>query len=132
MKAETIAPGRVAFLPLSVRITHMLPVELQQKYIRELEMAEQARQQGLEGRARVCARRAAGVLLQGYYPALTGQPTQTNVYDLLNRLAGDIAAPPAARQIANHFVQRVNEDYTLPAGLDLIAEAKNLKQILGF
>ena len=89
-----------------------------------------ARRQGNEGRARVCARRAAGVILQHYYADHLAATRNNNAYDLLNHLASDNLAPMPARQIARQLIQRVDENYQLPQSMDLISDARKLKEIL--
>ena len=97
----------------------------------EFEHAEQARARHNEGQARVCARRAAGIAIQEYF-VRHGQTIRTpNAYDLLNMLVKDPSLSDDLRQIAAHLTLRVDEDFKLPAGIDLILEAKKLcKELL--
>ena len=92
----------------------------------ELERAEAARMRGNEGQARVCARRAAGIAIRQYL-LRRGQPVRTSsAYDLLNLIAEDPLSTPEVKQAAAHLTLRVNEDFKLPAGVDLLAEARQL------
>jgi len=92
----------------------------------EFRRAEQARSRGNEGQARVCARRAAGIAAHEYF-ARRGQIIHTpSAYDLLNLLAEDSSLPEDLRQIAAHLTLRVNQDFKLPADIDIIIEAKKL------
>lgn len=97
---------------------------------REFEQAEAARARGNEGRARVCARRAAGIAAREYLQRI-GQPVQTaSVLTLLDHLQAQTALPPDLRQAAAYLTLRVTETFSLPVPIDLIAEAKKLCRAL--
>jgi hypothetical protein len=90
----------------------------------EMDNAEQARAKGNEGKARVCARRAAGIAAREFL-ARQGLPARnTSVYDLLNLVAQDAAAPSVLRNAAVILTLRVDEEFRLPPNVDLIAEAR--------
>ena len=92
----------------------------------EFERAEQARARGNEGRARVCARRAAGIAAREYLTR-RGEIIRTpSAYDLLNRLAEEQSLSAELRQSARYLTLRVNEEFKLPVNVDLIAEARKL------
>jgi len=92
----------------------------------EFKRAEQARTRGNEGQARVCARRAAGIAAREYL-ARRGKMIRTpSAYDLLNMLVEEASLPDDLHQIAAHLTLRVDEEFKLPAGIDLIIEAKKL------
>ncbi len=92
----------------------------------ELKKAEEARARGNEGRARVCARRAAGLAARQYL-ARQGQSVRTpSAYDLLTLLAENAHLSADLRQAAAYLTLRVDEEFRLPAQVDLIAEAKKL------
>jgi len=98
----------------------------------EITRAESARAKKNEGQARVCARRAAGVVLREYFqrtgvPTLRGSPS---AYDLLNHLAEQPLLPADAKRAASLLTQRVDEDFRLPEQADLIAEARKLCEAL--
>ncbi len=96
----------------------------------ELELAEQARERGHEGRARVCARRAAGIAVREYLQR-QGRPLRTpSAYDLLRLLQAEPHLPPDLRRAAAHLTLRVNEAFKLPPDVDLIAEARTLCEAL--
>lgn len=104
----------------------MKPVDLQAQIQAELDKAEEARARGNEGRARVCARRAAGIAAREYF-ARRGQVVRSpSAYDLLNLLAEDASLPADLRQAAAHLTLRVDEEFKLPMEVDLINEAKSL------
>lgn len=89
----------------------------------ELSNAQAAREQGLEGRARVCARRAAGIAVRAYL-ASQNLAAEGNAYDLLQVLQTLPGAPEPARRAAKLLVARVTEAYQLPFEADLIHEAR--------
>jgi len=94
-------------------------------YRAEIAHAQLARQSGNEGMARVCARRAIGILL-GEYLSQKGIPPGPSAYDRM-RLFQDLPhVPPLASQIIDHFLVHVKEDRSLPGNYDLIAEAELL------
>jgi hypothetical protein len=92
----------------------------------ELARAEAARLDGFEGRARVCARRAAGIAIRAYALAHQMEVPQTSAYDLLVALEQLPAIPDEARQAARLLTERVDVDYALPSDADLISECKRL------
>lgn len=96
----------------------------------ELNKAEEARARGNEGRARVCARRAAGIAVRAYFAQRGRVARSPSAYDLLNLLAEDPTLPADLRQIAAHLTLRVDEEFKLPVDVDLIAEARKLCQTL--
>jgi len=90
----------------------------------ELERALQARANGNEGQARVCARRAAGIAARQYWQRRASRAV--SAYDLLRLLQEDPALPPEMKNIAAHLTARVTEEFKLPVHVDLIAEAQTL------
>jgi HEPN domain-containing protein len=93
---------------------------------KEFELAERARSNGNEGRARVCARRAAGIAAREYLTRKGERPRSTSAYDVLNLLKDDPHLPPDLKLIADHLTLRVTEEFKLPVEADLIAEAREL------
>src|SRR5512134_2039485 len=90
----------------------------------EFEKTEQARERGNEGQARVCARRAAGIVAREYLIRKGIRPPSVSAYDLLNLLKSDSHLPPDLRLIDEHLTLRVTEEFKLPVIADLIAEAR--------
>src|SRR5512140_1176002 len=90
----------------------------------ELQKAGQARARGNEGQARVCARRAAGIAARAYFERLGKPILSSSAYDLLNLVAQDPAVPAALRESAAYLTLRVDEQFKLPPGIDLLAEAE--------
>lgn len=105
-------------------------VNPQEQIDAEFERAQQARSRGNEGQARVCARRAAGIAAREYF-VRRGETIRTpSAFDLLNLLIEDSSLSDDLRQLAAHLTLRVNEEFKLPADIDLIAEAKKLYERL--
>lgn len=105
-------------------------MELQSDIQSELEKAENARARGNEGQARVCARRAAGIAARAYFMHQGRQIRTPSAYDLLQMIAEDQDLPAAIRESAGRLTLRVDEEFKLPIGLELIAEARRLCEAL--
>ena len=89
----------------------------------EIDQAEAARASGNEGRARVLARRAAGIALRAHLNWL-GLPATASAYDSLQWFRDNKSMDADLRQIADHLLTRVNEQYQLPIDVDLLAETR--------
>ncbi len=89
----------------------------------ELLLAKQSRLEGNEGRARVCARRAAGAAAKAYFQGKDSLAKEENTIQSLVRLGIQDLIPDRVKLAVNWLVMRVNEDYALPANVDLIHEA---------
>ena len=96
----------------------------------EFEKAEQARANGNEGQARVCARRAAGIAIREHLTRQGIRPPSVSAYDLLNLLKEDPRLSPDLKLIAEHLTLRVTEEFKLPVNADLIAEARTFCESL--
>jgi hypothetical protein len=93
----------------------------------EFERAVDARARGNEGQARVCARRAAGIAAREYY-ARRGLAVRTpSAYDLLHLLQNEPHLSPELRQAAAYLTVRVTEEFKLPVEVDLLDEARKLR-----
>lgn len=93
---------------------------------KEFELAKQARINNNEGRARVCARRAAGIAIRYYLTQKGMQTLSKSAYDLLNLIKEEPLLPPDLKLVAEHLTLRVTEEFTLPIDADLVAEARLL------
>lgn len=102
----------------------------QQKYQQEIDRANEVRARGNEGQARVCARRAAGVALREYFRRRGLQTLSPSAYDLLKILLEMDDLPAQLRQSAEYLTLRVDEEFKLPAGIDLVKEAQLLSEHL--
>jgi anti-sigma factor ChrR (cupin superfamily) len=89
----------------------------------EMLLAKQSRAEGNEGRARVCARRAAGTAAGQYLLGRGVGSTQDNAVQSLLALAGLDSLPERVQIAAGWLVERVDESSNLPPEVDLIQEA---------
>ena len=96
----------------------------------ELLLAKQSRKEGNEGRARVCARRAAGAAVQVYLSNHNKPTNPENVFQSLKSLKKAIDLPDRVHLAIYRLTQRVDENHQLPAEIDLIAEALILIKFL--
>ena len=99
-------------------------MDLQTEIQAELDKAEQARQRGNEGQARVCARRAAGIAAREYLKRLGQKILTQSAYDVLKLIEEDSGVSPDLRACAAHLTLRVDEEFRLPAGVDVVADAR--------
>ena len=102
----------------------MFRPEIKTKIEEELTRGAQARQEGYEGRARVCARRAAGIAIRAYLEGIGKPVPAQSAYDLLRYLEAETGIPLEIRKAAEHLLARVNENFSLPEEIDLLAEAR--------
>jgi hypothetical protein len=96
----------------------------------ELENAETSRTLGLEGRARVCARRAAGMAVRAYFFAQRDVPAAGDTNRLLAQFLEMDSIPAEIRLAAQHLIQRVDQNYSVPGDIDLLADASTLINFL--
>lgn len=92
----------------------------------ELAMAEAARLAGNEGRARVCARRAAGAAARDFLTRHRVRLKDPSAYASLQTLADYPGLAPDLRIAALHLTARLTQTFTLPVQADLIADARRL------
>lgn len=90
----------------------------------ELSAARQAQQAGNPGRARVCARRAAGWAIRAWYQAREGAGWGGDAMKQLQRLAADPAASATARAAAQRLLTKVDLDHKLPFDEDPLDDAR--------
>jgi hypothetical protein len=98
--------------------------------IKELENAEKAMSAKLPGRARVCCRRAAAQAITLY--CLTHQvnlPAET-VLDKIRTFRTYPELAPGIHTTLDHLLLRVNSDFEIPGGIDLLHETRCLVDFL--
>lgn len=78
---------------------------------KEMELGERAERQGNSGRARVCARRAAGMALEDYYSRMGKDPGK-DAMKLLAQFSGENDVPAAVHEAAVRLQERVRPDFT--------------------
>lgn len=105
---------------------------MNQKIQSELDQAAAARAAGKEGKARVCARRAAGIAAREYLNRHGIQTETASAYSVLSALAELPGLEDRLRQAARDLTRRVDPDFRLPPGVDLIAEASEVCNKLSF
>ncbi len=99
----------------------------------EINRAEAARAKQNEGMARVCARRAAGIIIGEYLARCKLPDPGPSAYDRLRTLAQLPGISDDIRTIAGHFVTRIDVDHNLPGNANLIEEAQWLAlALLGY
>jgi hypothetical protein len=96
----------------------------------ELVGAANARAAGNEGRARVCARRAAGVIAAEYLHGRDLAAHSPSAYDRLRALRALPDLDERALPLVRRLLEPVDFDHRLPEGVDLIADARRLAEIL--
>jgi hypothetical protein len=96
------------------------------KFNLEIEKAFEVRALGNEGQARVCARRAAGVVVREYFQRRGLLVRTSSAYDLLLELLQVPDLPEPARQAAEYLTLRVTQEFKLPITVDLIQAAQTL------
>jgi hypothetical protein len=89
----------------------------------EVDRAVTARQNNLEGRARVCSRRAAGYAIRAYFEERGVDTPDISALALIRQLDNRAGILPRVRVVTEHLLMRVDEDFKLPVEADLIAEA---------
>jgi hypothetical protein len=105
-------------------------MDWRERFEKELDRAQQARGRGNEGQARVCARRAAGIAAAEYFRRRGHTPTSGSAIDVLSQLALEPSLSAESASLLAHLLQKVDTEFKLPAGVDLIAEARLLRQQL--
>ena len=95
-----------------------------------MDTAIAARISGNEGRARVCARRAAGIVLGEYFTRREIYPIKSSAYDRLRYVRTLDDLPSDIIQVVDHFLLRVDPSQQLPIPVDLIEDAQFLKSRL--
>ncbi len=96
----------------------------------EIRLGLEERARGMEGRARVRARRAAGHIVGEYFHR-TGLPDPgPNAYERLKLLLTLPTIPPEARTAARYLTMKVNMEFRLPVDVDLFTETQRLAHTL--
>ncbi len=96
----------------------------------ELTKAAHARSRGNEGQARVCARRAAGIVARQYLERSGAWSGKASALDVLQELRLNPGNPPAASVLIDHLTQRVDVAFRLPEDVNLIRDARQLRAVL--
>jgi hypothetical protein len=102
----------------------------QQQFERELDAAQRARAAGNEGRARVCARRAAGIAVREFLERTGLKAAGSSVLDMYELLLREPTLTPELRGRIDLLALKVDREFKLPPDVDLIYEAKALAAAL--
>ncbi|HEY3343978.1 MAG TPA: hypothetical protein VGJ97_03555 [Anaerolineaceae bacterium] len=102
----------------------MLRQELLEQVQKEIAQGQAAREAGNEGRARVCARRAAAIVTAEYLRQHGVDPGRADAYSVLSLAASRDDVPQAVREVLGHLLTRVEPGGRLPIQADLLAEAR--------
>jgi hypothetical protein len=92
----------------------------------ELTRAVQAQLEGNPGKARVCARRAAGWATRAYYRRVDDPHWGGDAMTQLKRLQNDAAVPEPVRAAAARLTTKVDFDHTLPFAADAVEDARGI------
>jgi hypothetical protein len=99
-------------------------------YLTEIDQARLARQSGNEGRARVCSRRAASILISEYLNRHGLSIATSSAHERLRYLSTLPGLTATTYEIIEHLLMRVDESFSLPEPIDLISDAQRLAQEL--
>ncbi len=95
----------------------------------EIQKAIEARASGNEGKARVCARRAAGIAI-GEYFSQHDYPSPGSAIKRLETFHDLPGIPSQIKVVVDHLLAHVDQEHNLPPSIDLIAETKWLIRAL--
>lgn len=107
----------------------MNPVNSRVQIQEELLLAKQSRKEGNEGRARVCARRAAGAAAQIFLDPQGENKNSNNAFQTLITLQDKVVLPERIQLAVTRLTQRVNEDHQLPPEIDFNSGSWNSNQL---
>ena len=100
------------------------------EFQKELQHAIFARSNGNEGMARVCSRRAAGIVIGQYLLKHGYSNLSQSVYKRISIFYNLNDTDPKLKIIASHFLLQVNKEHQLPDGIDLLADVQILENDL--
>lgn len=86
----------------------------------EMRIAQQARDAGSEGKARVCTRRAVGQALHIYGINENNSLSAIQAFIEVNEIPDEI------RELSKSLLEKVNENYQLRPGVDLLGNAEKI------
>ncbi len=102
----------------------------QEEYKQEIARATLARRNRNEGMARVCARRAAGIVIGEYLLRQGLFNLNQSAYDRLHLFSSLPQVDERLKNISNHFLMKVNHHHNLPVDADLVNEVQWLAKEL--
>jgi HEPN domain-containing protein len=90
---------------------------------KEFASAREARKQGIESRARVCARRCAGYAVAWLLASRGEQVSEHDSLNLLRSIQPDESIPPKIREASQRLTARVTSDFKYPFPTDPLDDA---------
>ena len=93
---------------------------------REMQRAEEARRVGNQGKARVCARRAAGWAIGAWRAEQSPKTRIESVLTHLQAISDEEAHPPAIQAAAEHLTLRITAEHLLPVDAAPLEDAQLL------
>lgn len=96
-------------------------IELIEKEFRD---ARDARQRGIEGRARVCARRAAGFAVAWLCQSRGLQVRESDSMNLLKGMQEDASLTQDVREASKRLTARIRPDFTYASPTDPLDDAR--------
>jgi hypothetical protein len=100
------------------------------RFKQEIHQADIARLAGNEGKARVCARRAAGIVANQFLLRQGIESSKLSATVNLKAVLEISDLPPEMHEVITHFLIHVTPDHQLPIKADLIIEARWLAKEL--
>ncbi len=96
----------------------------------ELEKAQQTRQKGNEGMARVLARRAAGMAIREYLSKLRIDQNGLSLNALIKDEIVRKQLPDSTHQALDRLTTRIGMDFQYPVDFDLLLDAQTVIEVL--
>jgi hypothetical protein len=105
-------------------------MSLDERCAAELAAGLAAQKAGNHGRARVCARRAAGWAVRAWYEQREGPGWGGDALRQLRRLEREPAAPGVVREAAARLTTKVDLEHKLPFDDDPLEDARQIVQFV--
>lgn len=96
----------------------------------ELEKAQQTRQKGNEGMARVLARRAAGLAIREYLSKIGIDQNGLSLNALIKDDGVRKHLPASTHQALDRLTTRIGMDFQFPVDFDLLLDAQTVIEVL--
>jgi hypothetical protein len=100
------------------------------EFLKEIEQARISRQSGNEGRARVCARRAAGIAAGEYLSQIQPDYQIKGALENLTNLQSHLSISKNIKDSISLFIIHVDYEHNLPVDVDLIEKAVEIRDKL--
>jgi len=97
----------------------------------ELAKAGKGRQEGNDGLARVCARRAVALGAQNWVERSGTKSWPADAMNILRKIQGDETFPPGIREAAQRLLTAVTQQDQTPMSSDPIGDARLILSHLG-